>query len=1708
MNAIVGALGGAHLTETEFVSMVEQHHRSGVDKLAVEAMYKVYDIVPDKHIDSFINNVLLLYSVDDAKNTNSLRDYINNIIDAPDNESLYDDRYVHNLFPTLYSVTDGKVRYFNSADEKPDMIGYGTGKNVDTISIGEYLGATKSSEISDSISKGGLKRPIINISPSASLRSVMDFVHNSIFTLDLIEEDKRDEFINEAKKFINGGTSNIDYSILFSQIGIKKLEYIVHSTNYIAAGRLIYNNGEPVGAFEINKDGEFEMDDSVIVPFVNAISVGHVVINSKNNDVVKELNDLGYTAHIIDNRMYVLTNRNILTMSTSERDAVLSKFQSTIKSEAKKFFGNMKSSHRIISPSLSMLLDATSMTLPELINWMGKAVVDSGNYINSEINKLLPRLIYNNIDTNAFVSMHVIKDELLPFIEKLLDSLSESDLSGEFSDSINSVYRAYSEMTTNVYTFTKNYNKAFNKFLANRYGFDEALFDPKYEEGDLDIKSWMYYIKYPEKSSNYYVRKAVSVLKDMMSDRAQMINSYDKIEKLLSKLKKHGISDFDFIYEKGRNNKTIKGIRKSMSATGYAMDKIHWGDFRDEMDKFSKFLAGNKNLDGSTKEWSADGLYDRSVPSKYWKEYRTMVNDWLKLNTVLPMDESYIDAINSLSKETYIKYTDSRSHLTTLFSSLSAEDIADNTGEYQQFVDAYKSYMFMFSPYNPDGKLKETDTSEYTAYVELKNFKNTFNPDSVDASSSKFDELKDLINEKASNRRINQSQAGRLLQIFSGSNVDAEKKTKSVTTDLSDLIKASNAGGMDLSAFNDSDMYYREFMMSMYDPDEASKYELSSEYFDLKRYYENKYPAKPGANGLITRPYLTELEKIGAIKVLGESIIYNPLFYIPKKTNHNIDKPASVFAFDPTTFTGVSGNEMFDNESLYSMQPNPNIYSNDKFDKLSDLQREIIDDVKDILADINANNGTISMYGPLLPQRSTGLFGKGVRRFQSTWNPVSAILWPFKVRWTYNNESLSNIIGFKKANNTPSSLFSKNTQMLDDPNTISRDILQLLSISYNDSVTNKVSTKRLFAIKNIIDEAAGHDGKNNPEAAGLINQLTNKFLGIEDLNNPKHTKGSVNWGQVIADALTIVRGVTLAYKWVPITANIAGAVINTANDSTFVDRKDLLDSLKYTMKSALSFSINKFTMLDKNNTDSKLVKWASDDPKMIKMMRLSGITVDNNDRFETYYGKKMATFVTKHLLFGPYTLSDVLSIHPIAHSVFKSIKYYNGKFYGKYQFIDAFAKRDQNGIIKADERKNALKKYNNITENLYDAYDFDENGKHTLREKYRGSNADKMLEYARTVIRNKHRSIAGNKTESLSPSIDNIISPQLFLYRGWQVNALNNLFVNISKGPRRGLKYYSPEMAQYIESQYKSFGLLCRNMLSYLPIIGSFIQEYTDYENKPVNARDISQYQIDNGKLLLRNLLAAIIAATGGAILTAMALEGIGDWLAPNNPNYPVDPNDKRFKVPGKKKRVNGRLVPYYYDVELEMKYKLYKAAGVMMFRMGNELSAQYNPTELLNLPTGGNPLSSIFNSGYKYLSNIASVDMKDPILIQANRTMMATTGMSIAEINEFGLAKAWIPGVMGASQINDIFNSPQGTKVKTKLPFNVDQLLIDLVGDRFAPRYTGFIRNMEKMSKDSTNMQMNIDESIDIERDEDQQGSDEYNESGLFNNQQSLYGR
>ena len=188
MNSIVSALGGAQLTEVEFISRTSQGLREGVDASSIQKMYEVYDAVPSQYTDGFINNVLLLDSVDDANKgadgvnkTFLLARYIDSVVSDNDNPDLYAEDYVKYKFSIGSTIVNGRHYFFNSPKENPDLIDGSFGHSYSDITIGEYLGATTATEVSNAIGLGGNGRPMLDIAPDAKLTDVVDYIQNKIW---------------------------------------------------------------------------------------------------------------------------------------------------------------------------------------------------------------------------------------------------------------------------------------------------------------------------------------------------------------------------------------------------------------------------------------------------------------------------------------------------------------------------------------------------------------------------------------------------------------------------------------------------------------------------------------------------------------------------------------------------------------------------------------------------------------------------------------------------------------------------------------------------------------------------------------------------------------------------------------------------------------------------------------------------------------------------------------------------------------------------------------------------------------------------------------------------------------------------------------------------------------------------------------------------------------------------------------------------------------------------------------------------------------------------------------------------------------------------------------------------------------------------------------------------------------------------------------
>ena len=264
------------MTETEFRSAHEQSKRTGIDSVSVNKMYELFNKVPSKYSDKFIDVVLFESAkkpdiLEDGHEFNSdLVSFLDMVWFDPEDASLYD-KVTYLPSESMFGVPEDR---FNSIISNQS--------SLDSVSIGELMEVSTSDELMQKINSGEKKyKTYFNISPNASVRSVINFLEYDVFSIDLIPESDRDEFMSEAKKELNGGSNNHNYVNLFRYIGKDALSSLVYSNSFIGPDNSINYNGKYVGSFEVNDNGEITVDsNSAIVPFVVVNSGSRLVLNN------------------------------------------------------------------------------------------------------------------------------------------------------------------------------------------------------------------------------------------------------------------------------------------------------------------------------------------------------------------------------------------------------------------------------------------------------------------------------------------------------------------------------------------------------------------------------------------------------------------------------------------------------------------------------------------------------------------------------------------------------------------------------------------------------------------------------------------------------------------------------------------------------------------------------------------------------------------------------------------------------------------------------------------------------------------------------------------------------------------------------------------------------------------------------------------------------------------------------------------------------------------------------------------------------------------------------------------------------------------------------------------------------------------------------------------------------------------------------------
>ena len=1379
-NEVVVALGGEAIKISEQKDYKLQMKRA--DKNAIFTAYKLFDAVDDH---GPMVDAILEYASNG--NISGLQDYINKTINdavpqegrvneasrIPIARSAYDKASIYMVNEKIhhdeeYSAAISYIAYLISINENSDiskiydsliddidspsskisgdpllsMANNDTGFSAILSIISNIYRDGAKISIGDLMSINGKDSSLYRlIDDNVSFRLIKEYFDGKVTIFDLLDKPVAEKLTRALVEYMSG-----DYDVEGEYSSVVAFNSTLLTSEY--AKTLNQSNISTAGGimegvhYTVAVDGTIIAADMSFIPKILSntpsnflkFSVPGISPEQLFEESVKLSKIHGYRINIDkENNTVIISKKNRaidrMIEDNVEKINMISKFIS-------RYYEDTHAKHRSNLPSAMAHLSKTVVGIDDVIS-------DSINVISeivSEAEFILgksiiykqssgkgPKVvsgIHSTGDLSSIknsVIIHQLDVDLLPLAQAMISAISEDvAMSGDKNNiSKFAVLKSkINDIRGDLNSIADINYKNILSILMDKYGVNMDAISDNASRSE--VKRWLYMFKYLNKSDSKELKLVAFALSSINSEVAETSRHYKKLDRLIELGAKIKKESSGVFRPYKYFEKNDKG-----EPTGFVKDSVRWGEFIGEYRRFEKYL-----LD----KFGADGLYDFSIDPNIMQEYKDEVNEWIKNNTCMPTDTKYFNAINKLSSKTYSTYTEYRKLLKKRMDLLAPEDFVYSTPSYVSFIEAFQEYMQIFSPIDMDGNFKEFGTEAYNTYRELMEFSKIMGREFSAGESKMHSDIIALAKDK-----LNATQYIAFCNKFC-----------SIKTD-----NKSNLSDSEIEANYNFNRAMRQYDSVINDPE----------------FIENN----PNIIEALSELYLR------TTYAYFDDDAYAPLSFLKKR---NIDEsvPSHMFTLSGDFVSDYSNPDYKKEFEMFGLYPNLEKYKNNEYNKFTADEKEYIRLTIDIIHDINMNNGTISMYGPVIPQVSVGFWTYAMRC-----GFINAIKY-----FSQNRDvDITLINGFSKTGRVPVAVFSKYTSMLEHAKSLDRDLYRVLALAHRESLVNKVSSNKLYSLHTILHQLSTKGFSTDYSIAR--NKIYREF-GIDVHGTEVQEKGDINLGMIAKNMVVpAVRALQLGFHLVSFAGNMVATDAMIKSDKRFYRIRDINGSISFAAASIASSLRRKFS--DSNVPDDKM-------SAIVRSLNIKGLRAEN--RFRHRYGARLAKIFTDEFLYFGYSATEAMAIFPIVMGVMKNIKYLPAGFkvrdkygsitdiqpgfYNKQQFLDLF--------YRGGNRRSLLRLFYGLKGSLYDAMAYNETSKtwEYDTDRYSEFEIKSGLHMASTIS----TELLSNATGRFNESIDGVSEAFAAIfgqYRQFLFNLINMVFTKTtydinSRAETEGL-YYS-----------------------------------------------------------------------------------------------------------------------------------------------------------------------------------------------------------------------------------------------------------------------------------------------------------------------------
>ncbi len=497
------------------------------------------------------------------------------------------------------------------------------------------------------------------------------------------------------------------------------------------------------------------------------------------------------------------------------------------------------------------------------------------------------------------------------------------------------------------------------------------------------------------------------------------------------------------------------------------------------------------------------------------------------------------------------------------------------------------------------------------------------------------------------------------------------------------------------------------------------------------------------------------------------TIVYNPTGRFSKK-----DDPSGIFV-----------NNDYDTTRGEAVQPKIDEYENPQYDELMNSDQEVIDLYNELVESMHKYYHMCTpdqnMYDYRLPQINAENTALVSRAFQLGFKNVGKKLFDSIVSVQENDTEMRSADSYitNPDGSRGLSIPRRFTRMLDDPSTITTDIVSAVKLYAHMAINYKNSQNiesQLEALMYQMDSSnrvkqSVNDIINSSENS---HEMFKQMMETHFYDNQWDTSESDSKGKIFMQKLARLNHRTASLQMLAINCLSMGV--------GFLDQVSRISTEAILGKNFSFFDFTRGFAGSIKDLPKMIVNIGDPIPNTLSgaLMRRFGISKDFN-RSNTGTAKNRIRKIAGQILMGGFSLLDYFGNVILLRSKMNSYKFYDGDevekgFYTKTELKNKFIDK---GLSPKDAKAAANNYFNFSTETLLDAYYY-EDGEALVKPRFEPYINNRIKKTTRSFTLQRGALMAGINPDNDTPQIKkNIFGNFVLAMRGWLTQQLQHLFM-------------------------------------------------------------------------------------------------------------------------------------------------------------------------------------------------------------------------------------------------------------------------------------------------------------------------------------------